>query len=101
WADYAGSADSMQYSALRDIDRTNVARLEPAWSYLAPGLVPRVAFNPIVVDGVLYDLGKDKAIVALDAATGTLVWTHPVDKGDPTARGINYWENADRSDRRL
>ena len=69
----------MQYSALKQITRSNVARLELAWSYLAPGPRGRFAFNPLVVDGVMYVVGKDSAIVALDAATGKQIWTHPVE----------------------
>ena len=37
WKDYGGAPDSMQYSALRQINKTNVARLELAWSHVAPG----------------------------------------------------------------
>jgi len=99
WSDYGGSADSMQYSALKQIDKSNVSRLELAWSYPVPGTSGRFGFNPIVVDGVMYLLGKD-AIVALDAATGKQLWSHPIE-GRPTDRGINYWEGKDRSDRRL
>jgi quinoprotein glucose dehydrogenase len=45
-------------------------------------------------------VGKNSAIVALDAATGKEIWSHPVE-GSPTNRGLNYWESKDRSDRRL
>jgi len=89
WADYAGTADSMQYSALKQIDRSNVSRLELAWSYMAAGPGGRFAFSPLVVDGVMCVVGKDRAIVALDAATGRQIWTHPVE-GRPTDRGFNY-----------
>jgi quinoprotein glucose dehydrogenase len=98
WKDYAGSADAAQYSALKQIDRANVAKLEPAWFYPTPG--PGAAFNPVVVDGVLYALGPNRAIVAIDAATGKQIWSHPVE-GAPAERGINYWESRDRADRRL
>jgi len=90
----------MQYSALRQINKTNVARLELAWSHLVPGTSGRFGFNPVIVDGVMIVLGKDRTIVALDAATGKPIWSHGVE-GNPTDRGINYWENKDRSDRRL
>jgi quinoprotein glucose dehydrogenase len=90
----------MQYSALKQIDKTNVNRLELAWFHPVPGPSGRFGFNPLVVDGVMYVLGKDNAIVALDAATGKQTWSHPVE-GTPTERGINYWENKDRSDQRL
>jgi quinoprotein glucose dehydrogenase len=100
WQDYGGSADTMQYSALKQITKANVARMELAWTYMAPGPGGRFAFSPLVVDGVMYVVGKDSAIVALDAATGRQIWAHPVE-GQPTNRGINFWQNKDRSDRRL
>jgi quinoprotein glucose dehydrogenase len=100
WSDYGGSADSMQYSALRQITKSNVNRLELVWSHLAPGPGGRFAFSPLVVDDVMYVVGKDNAIVALNAATGNPIWSHPVD-GQPTNRGFNYWESKNRSDRRI
>ena len=36
WSDYGGSADSMQYSSLREIDKRNVSQLEQAWFYPVP-----------------------------------------------------------------
>jgi len=48
----------------------------------------------------MYVVGKDSAVVALDAATGRQIWSRPME-GTPTNRGFNYWENHDRSDRRL
>ena len=100
WSDYAGSSDTMQYSALRQINKTNAAKLELAWSYMAPGPSGRFAFNPLIVDDVMYVVGKDSAIVALNATNGQIIWTHPVE-GNPTNRGLNYWESKDRSDRRI
>ena len=100
WSDYGGAADSMQYSALKQIDKTNVNQLELTWSYTVPGPSGRFGFNPVIVDGVMYVLGSGNAIVALDAATGKQLWSHPVE-GTPTDRGINYWESKDRSDQRL
>jgi quinoprotein glucose dehydrogenase len=100
WKDYGGAADSMQYSSLKRIDKTNVNRLELAWSYLVPGSSGRFGFNPVIVDDVMYVLGKDNAIIALNAATGKEVWKHPVE-GVPTERDINYWESKDRTSRRL
>ena len=43
WSDYGGSADSMQYSALKQIDKWNVSRLELAWFYPVPGTSGRLA----------------------------------------------------------
>ena len=100
WNDYGGSADSMQYSALSQINKSNVDQLELAWFSPAPGPGGRFAFNPLVVDGTMYVVGEDSAIFALDAATGKQIWVHPVE-GSPTNRGFNYWESDDRKDRRI
>ena len=69
-----------------------------AWSF--PVGERSFVFNPIVVDNVMYVLARDNEIVALDAATGRELWAHP-HEGPVTARGINYWQSADGSDRRL
>src|SRR3984885_15158008 len=102
WSDYGGASDSSQYSALDQINRSNVAKLELAWTYQT-GDNSKYFFNPIVVDNVAYVLAKNNSIVALDAATGKEIWTHASGPEIKiiTNRGINYWESKDRTDRRL
>ncbi len=102
WRDYGGAPDSAQYSALRQINRANVSKLEVAWTY-PTGDSAKYSFNPIMVDGVVYVLAKKNSIVALDARTGKEIWVHTPDPPASliTYRGINYWESKDRSDRRL
>ncbi len=101
WSDYGGAADSMQYSALKQIDKSNVAGLELAWTYKVSDHRGNFGFNPVVVDGTMYVLGRGNAIVALNAATGQQVWSHPSDEPIVTQRGINYWQSKDGADRRL
>ena len=102
WRDYAGSPDSAQYSGLRQINRSNVSQLQVAWVY-PTGDGRKYSFNPIVIDELMYVLGKGNSIVALNAATGKEVWNYSpgADTRIITNRGINYWESKDRSDRRL
>jgi quinoprotein glucose dehydrogenase len=102
WADYSGASDSSQFSALDQINRSNVSKLERVWTYPI-GDNRKYLFNPLVVDNVMFVLAKNNSIVALDASTGKEIWTH---LSGPeikiiTNRGINYWESKDRSDRRL
>ena len=99
WRQYLGSADSSQYSSLDQINTKNVAQLQVAWTFPV-GDTRTYRFNPIVVDNVIYTLAKNLSIVALDAATGKEIWTH-ANEGLVGDRGINYWESADRKDRRL
>jgi quinoprotein glucose dehydrogenase len=102
WTNYGGTPDASQYSSLDRINRSNVSRLAIAWKY-STGDENKYSFNPIVVDGVMYVLAKQNSIVAIDAASGRELWVHPTDPESRllTSRGINYWESADRSDRRL
>jgi quinoprotein glucose dehydrogenase len=102
WRAYGGAADGAQYSSLHQIDRSNVRKLKKVWSYQTGDDLP-YAFNPLVVDNVMYVMARSNSIVALDASTGKEIWIHPT--GAKTAlitnRGIDYWESADRSERRL
>jgi quinoprotein glucose dehydrogenase len=101
WSDYGGSPDSMGYSSIKQINKSNVSGLKLAWFVPAPGPVGRFSFNPLVVDGVMYVVGKDDGIYALDAATGKEIWCHPVQGGQPTNRGFNHWISKDGKDQRL
>jgi len=102
WSDYAGASDASQYSSLAQVNRSNVRQLQVAWNY-PTGDGNKYLFNPIVVDRTMYVLAHNNSIVALDAKTGKELWIHPTDPKTTliTNRGINYWESADRSDRRL
>ena len=97
WTAYGGGAHSSQYSALDQIDKSNVARLDVAWTFPVTGTV---IFNPLVVDGVMYLTPQNNTIAAVDAVTGKEIWRKQ-QQGGAGARGMNYWESADRSDRRL
>jgi quinoprotein glucose dehydrogenase len=97
WSQYLDGPDSSQYSSLKQINKSNVTKLDVAWTYpTGPGTF---VFDPIVVDGVMYVLVQNNSVVALDAATGKELWVHP-NTGAVGARGMNYWESKDRSDRR-
>src|SRR5690606_6498830 len=53
WRTYAGSPDSSSYSALDQINRSNVHQLEVAWTYPTNDKMVYMA-NPIVIDRVMY-----------------------------------------------
>lgn len=96
WSDYGGGPDSSKYVAFDQITKANVTRLTEAWRYFNGS----AAFNPIVVDEVMFVLARNNSLVALDAGTGKEIWIHEGLNGIAN-RGINYWESRDRSDRRL
>ena len=102
WRDYGGASDAAQYSSLAQVNRSNVSKLEIAWTF-PMGDHNKYFFNPVVVDGTMYVLARNNSIIALDAATGKEIWAHPPEPDTRiiTNRGINYWESKDRSERRL
>ena len=99
WKDYGGGADNSHYVELTQIDKSNVDKLEIAWTY-PTGDNRSYVFNPIVVDNVMYVMARNSSLVALDAATGKEIWIHENLQGLAT-RGIAHWESKDRKDRRL
>jgi quinoprotein glucose dehydrogenase len=102
WREYGGSADGAQYSALKQIDRTNVRKLRQAWVY-ETGDERGYSFNPIVIGRSMYVLAHNNSVVALDAASGRELWSRGLEAKTSLImnRGINYWESADKKDQRL
>src|SRR5207249_12186184 len=74
WPAYGGGPQQIRYSALTQINRTNVARLAVAWTYdtAEPGAMQT---QPVVVDGVLYGYTPTHKTFALNAGTGKALWT--------------------------
>ena len=106
WKIYGGGHDQIRYSALNQINRSNVRRLQVAWTYDTGDAFPgsEMQCNPIVVDGVLYATTPKLRVIALDAATGALRWSFDPYEGKGRGRnrrnrGLVYWQ--DGADRRV
>jgi quinoprotein glucose dehydrogenase len=71
-----GGAGNARYSPLTQIDRTNVSRLEVAWTYDSHDAFQgsEMQSNPVIVDGLLYATTPTMKVIALDAETGREVW---------------------------
>jgi alcohol dehydrogenase (cytochrome c) len=74
WPTYNGDPGGNRYTALTQIDRTNVGRLAPAWVFAVPdaGLLQ---VTPVVVGGLMY-VTMPNECYALDAGTGRQVWRY-------------------------
>lgn len=103
WRVTGGDPGSSRYSALAQIDTSNVATLQVAWIYHTGDLPPdrhgEIQATPIVVHGTLYTTTPALAVVALHADRGTLIWrfdprtTHDARPADLSHvnRGVAYW----------
>jgi len=106
WPTYGGDLGHTRYAALDQISAANFDNLEVAWRFKTDNLGPRPEFNlqstPLMVRGRLYSTGGTRrAVVALDAGTGELLWVHSEDEGARAAasprqlsgRGLAYWND--------
>jgi quinoprotein glucose dehydrogenase len=115
WVHYASDLKGTRYMPLDQIDAANFSKLEVAWRFSTANLGPRSEFNlqgtPLMVNGVVYATGGGgtrRAIVALDAKTGELLWKHGIDEGARgeaaprrnSGRGLSYWADG-RGDERI
>jgi len=104
WRSYGGDLGNTHYAPLDQINADNFNKLQVAWRFKTDSLGPRAEFNlegtPLMAKGVLYATGGTRrAVVALDAATGELLWVHSEKEGPRGAnaprqlsgRGLAYW----------
>ena len=106
WPSYTGDTRGSRYSPLDQITGANFSTLEIAWRFKTDSLGPRPEFKlegtPLVIRGILYATGgTGRAVVALDAVTGTQKWVHKEDEGARgsaaprplSGRGLAYWSD--------
>ena len=96
WPGYGNGGDNSRYFASQQINKSNVSRLQVAWTYPYGD----TSFGPIVVRGIIYGRGRNGSLVAIDAKAGKEIWIRENMNG-MTSRGMNYWESTDGRDQRL
>jgi quinoprotein glucose dehydrogenase len=104
WPTYGADLASSKYRPLDQINAANFSSLEIAWRFKTDNIGNRQEFKlegtPLMVKGVVYaTAGSRRAAIALDAATGELLWVHGEKEGERGAaaprqlsgRGLAYW----------
>ncbi len=106
WAYYTADQAGTKYRPLDQINASNFNKLEVAWRFKTDNLGTRPEFKlegtPLMVNGVIYTTGGTRrAVVALDAKTGEMIWVHSIREGQRAAiaprqlsgRGVSYWSD--------
>jgi alcohol dehydrogenase (cytochrome c) len=98
WLLYRRTYDGHGFSPLRQINTDNVRNLSPVWTY-STGVVEGHEAPPMVNNGVMFVTTPEMQVLALDAATGELIWRYkeklPEDlfQLHPTNRGVALWKD--------
>lgn len=116
WGAYNGGKEGLKYSSLTQINTTNVNQLQVAWAYHTGDADTvhhsQIQCNPIMVDGVLYGVGPQMKLFAVDAATGVQKWVFDVNAKTEfdsnrsafhnmiNSRGVAYWSDG-TTDKRI
>jgi glucose dehydrogenase len=110
WRTYNGDSAATKYSALDQIDESNVSRLTIAWRRpaldaaivaAAPQMRAGRSFRstPLMIDGVLYGSNAVGFVEAFDPGTGRTIWVEPpLEPGGAgyrgtSTRGVGYWSD--------
>src|SRR5436309_5927251 len=106
WRKYGADGGNTRYSPLDQITAANFSKLELAWRFKTDSLGPRPEFQfestPLMAGGIVYSTaGTRRAVAALDAATGEMIWMHSEREGPRGAaaprqlsgRGLAYWSD--------
>ena len=107
WGVYKADKKSSSYSPLRQLNKENVKRLRPVWTFRPKDAKEGTDFsrsesNPIVIDGMMYTTSARHRLYGLDASDGSKIWSFDPFKGESgggVCRGVTYWE--DGNDKRI
>ena len=112
WPHYNGDIRGTRYSPLDQINGSNFSKLEVAGRLKTDNFGSRPEFKlegtPIMVKGVLYTTASvRRSVIAVDAKTGEVLWTHSVREGKRavlsprqlSGRGVSYWSDGRGDDR--
>jgi quinoprotein glucose dehydrogenase len=110
WPTYTGDISGSRFKPLSQINASNFSTLEVAWRFKTDNIGNRAEFKlegtPLELGGVVYaTAGSRRAVVALDAVTGELLWVHGEKEGARGAaaprqlsgRGPSYWSDGNEA----
>jgi PQQ-dependent dehydrogenase (methanol/ethanol family) len=93
WPTYSGSVDGNRFSLLTQINVQNVSSLRPAWVHPLP--YDLLETTPLVIGGIMYVTGPNQ-IYALDARTGSQIWSYSRPRTDATTISSDAGKGAQR-----
>ncbi len=75
WLLYGRDYQTTRYSPLKQINKSNVSKLVPAWN-LSFGVLDGQDSQAVAVNGMIYVTASYNKVFAVEAATGKVVWKY-------------------------
>ncbi len=109
WPNYGNDPGGSRYSTLAQVDRSNVAKLQAAWTFRTGAanaetkLTRKAAFEatPILVDGKLFFSTPYNHVIALNPKNGALLWEYDPhinlsqNYSEVASRGVSAWRDTE------
>ncbi len=73
WLMYGRTYNSHRYSGLKQINKSNVANLQPVWTFQT-GVLDGFECTPLIIDGIMYITTPWNHAYAIDCKTGSQLW---------------------------
>src|SRR5688572_14576349 len=101
WPHYAADTRGSRYSPLDQINASNFNQLQVAWRLKTDMFGPypewKLEGTPLMIKGVLYTTaGTRRSVIAIDAKTGEVIWTHSLREGQRAAVSPRQLSGQDR-----
>jgi quinoprotein glucose dehydrogenase len=107
WPNYGNDAAGTRFSVAKQIDRTNIASLQPAWTYRTGAiqqetdLIHKAAFEatPILVENKLFLSTPYDHVIALNPQNGVKLWEYDPEVdlsknySEVASRGVSAWHD--------
>jgi glucose dehydrogenase len=114
WLTMNGAVTATRYAPLEQIDAANVKDLKVAWSFdlsnFGSTTEGQNVTTPVMANGTLFaTAGVERDIVAIDPATGQLLWLWRAEEGarftnaprKGSGKGLAVWESSDGAQQRV
>ena len=102
WSHYNGDKMGSKYSALDQINKSNVKDLKVSWKLVTEDLEPAgfstIECNPLILEDIIYLVSPTLAVIAVNARDGSQRWRYDTDTVQRTRgvnRGLAYWSSGD------
>ena len=90
WLNWRRTYDAQGFSPLNQIDRSNVGKLQVAWSWKLQPSTNEI--TPLVHDGIMF-ITSGGRLQALDAATGDVMWQYYREGASGKVRGLAIYHD--------